>query len=256
MHPFPRFPKHEKREAEDEEKDEALGIHELTERDRRRQDATVRSDRRGVRQAHCHARRRAGAAPPRRTPSSSGRSGNCAAAADSRTSGRPGPRSAGRSRSFQSYEQLAQAREHCRGAVHPVRRAYEHVDVADPCLLETKCFTNAALYAIAIHRGGCVPARDENAEARGSCDAALIVENIPSQAATRSAAKQPLELELSPEPAGGVQAEALPCRARSGYSASRRRPRARRLRSTLRPPRVRLRTRNPWRRARRVFEGW
>jgi hypothetical protein len=39
------------------------------------------------------------------------------------------------------------------------------------------------------------------------------------------------------------------------YSASRRRPRARRLRNTLRPPGVRLRTRNPWRRARRVLEG-
>jgi hypothetical protein len=55
------------------------------------------------------------------------------------------------------------------------------------------------------------------------------------------------------EAPGCTEPEAFAAR---GYSPSRRRPRARRLRNTARPPRVPLRTRNPWRRARRVLEGW
>jgi hypothetical protein len=123
-------------------------------------------------------------------------------------------------------------------------------------LLQSECFTNAALYAIAFHRRSGVPARDEDAQPWRPRYATVEIENIPSRTAARSAAKQPLEVELSPEPAGGVQAKALLRAAGSRYSASRRRPRARRFRSTLRPPGVRLRTRKPWRRARRVFEGW
>jgi len=84
----------------------------------------------------------------------------------------------------------------------------------------------------------------------------LVIENVTSHTAAASATKQRLELDLSAEPPGGVQAEALLYRVCNGYRPSRRRPRARRLRNTLRPPTVRLRTRKPWRRARRVFEGW
>jgi len=65
--------------------------------------------------------------------------------------------------------------------------------------------------------------------------------------------QQILEVVFSPQAARRVQPEAL---ARRDYNPTRRRPRARRLRSTLRPPALRLRTRKPWRRARRVFEGW
>jgi hypothetical protein len=54
--------------------------------------------------------------------------------------------------------------------------------------------------------------------------------------------QQALELRLLPQPARAVQAEALAGR---DQSPRRRRPLARRLRSTLRPPAVRLRTRNP-----------
>jgi hypothetical protein len=59
-------------------------------------------------------------------------------------------------------------------------------------------------------------------------------------------------LRFLPQPAGCIEPEALAGR---GYNPRRRRPRARRLRSTARPPRVPLRARNPWRRARRVLEG-
>jgi hypothetical protein len=65
--------------------------------------------------------------------------------------------------------------------------------------------------------------------------------------------QQAFELRFFRQTPGRIQPEALAVR---GYSPSRRRPRARRLRSTARPPRVPLRARNPWRRARRVLEGW
>jgi hypothetical protein len=45
------------------------------------------------------------------------------------------------------------------------------------------------------------------------------------------------------------------CGAASAQTLNRARPLARRARSTPRPPRVRLRTRKPSERLRRVFEG-
>jgi hypothetical protein len=65
-------------------------------------------------------------------------------------------------------------------------------------------------------------------------------------------AQQAFELRLSRQSPGAVEPVAPAAR---GYNPRRRRPLARRLRSTARPPRVPLRTRKPWRRARRVFEG-
>jgi len=61
-----------------------------------------------------------------------------------------------------------------------------------------------------------------------------------------------LEFAGTPQATLGIQSETLAGR---GYNPRRRRPRARRLRNTLRPPGVLLRTRKPWRRARRVFDG-
>jgi hypothetical protein len=61
-----------------------------------------------------------------------------------------------------------------------------------------------------------------------------------------------LEFTAAPKATLCTQSEAL---VRRDYSPRRRRPLARLLRNTLRPPGVRLRTRKPWRRARRVFEG-
>ena len=80
-----------------------------------------------------------------------------------------------------------------------------------------------------------------------------VIEGVAADAAPGAVSQQAFELGLACQPTPGIQPEALAGR---GYSPRRRRPRARRLRSTLRPPAVRLRTRNPWRRARRVFEGW
>jgi hypothetical protein len=55
-------------------------------------------------------------------------------------------------------------------------------------------------------------------------------------------AQQVLEFGFLPQPPRRIQPEALGGR---GYSPRRRRPLARRLRNTLRPPGVRLRTRKP-----------
>ena len=121
-------------------------------------------------------------------------------------------------------------------------------------LLEPEGFANTALDSISLHGLGRMLARDENAQPGRTLGPALIVKDESSEIAARPAAKQPLEFELPPQPAGFTQAKAVLAAYR--YNASRRRPRARRLRNTLRPPLVRLRTRKPWRRARRVFEGW
>jgi hypothetical protein len=68
--------------------------------------------------------------------------------------------------------------------------------------------------------------------------------------------QQAFELAFAPQLARGVEPAELLGLRYNGYNPRRRRPRARRLRSTARPPRVRLRTKKPWRRARRVLDGW
>jgi hypothetical protein len=98
-----------------------------------------------------------------------------------------------------------------------------------------------------------VLSRHENAQPRRSRIASLQKKAVPGQVASRPLLQQAFEMRFLPQPASGIQPEALAAR---GYNPRRRRPLARRLRSTARPPRVPLRTRNPWRRARRVLEGW
>jgi hypothetical protein len=85
-------------------------------------------------------------------------------------------------------------------------------------------------------------ARHEQSEARRAAFPAVQVERVTLYALTRAVAQQALEISLAPQAPLRTKAEALGCR---GYNPRRRRPRARRLRSTARPPRVRLRTRNP-----------
>jgi hypothetical protein len=95
--------------------------------------------------------------------------------------------------------------------------------------------------------------RYQDAEPRTACIAPLKKEAVTGQIASHSLAQQAFELRFLPEPAAAVEPETFAAR---GYNPSRRRPLARRLRSTARPPRVPLRTRKPCRRARRVLEGW
>jgi len=123
-------------------------------------------------------------------------------------------------------------------------------------LFKSECFPNASLDAVPVGGSGGMLARNQDSEARRTGRTALEVERVPRRGAPLALAQQPLELSLPPQAAARIETESLSRRRYAVYSARRRRPRARRLRSTLRPPAVRLRTRNPWRRARRVFEGW
>jgi hypothetical protein len=98
-----------------------------------------------------------------------------------------------------------------------------------------------------------VLSRDQHAKTGAAGGAPRKIDGIALDAAPRALPQQVLEFGLLTQPARRIQPEALVGR---DYSPRRRRPLARRLRSTLRPPGVRLRTKKPWRRARRVFEGW
>ena len=99
-------------------------------------------------------------------------------------------------------------------------------------------------------------ARDQDAEPCSTGIAAPEIKSVACQAAPLAFAQQPLELGLAPQPARCIETESLLRGRYNDYNPSRCRPRARRLRKTARPPRVRLRTRKPWRRARRVLDGW
>jgi len=101
-----------------------------------------------------------------------------------------------------------------------------------------------------------MPARDQDSQPWRFSGRARDVKSVARYAAPLGFAQQPLELRPVLQPTRAIEPVTLARCRYSSYSPMRRRPRARRLRSTARPPRVRLRTRKPWRRARRVFDGW
>jgi hypothetical protein len=150
-------------------------------------------------------------------------------------------------------ENFAQSGNHLCRRLDPVRRSHQNVERTEALLLEAKGLADAAFDPIALDCARCVLARDHHSEPCRTGFAPRRIEGEPVEAAPRTVSQQCFELGFLPQPARGIQPEALAGR---DYSPRRRRPRARRLRSTLRPPTVRLRTRKPWRRARRVFEGW
>jgi hypothetical protein len=88
-------------------------------------------------------------------------------------------------------------------------------------------------------------ARYKYAEPRLSCGTVLDKKGIPLENTPLALPQQPFEFGSLPQPACGVQDETLLRCSYNGYNPRRRRPRARRLRKTLRPPRVLLRTINP-----------
>jgi hypothetical protein len=183
-------------------------------------------------------------------------SGKRAAGADSGTSGSHERQCAKRERSWRQFaQQRAHLIHHGRRGTAAVGRSHEELDAAQIFLLQPERLANTALEAVAIDRESGVLAGNENAQSRGARNGRSDKERVAVEAAPRALAKQALELRLLAQPARGIESETL-SRRYCGYSPMRRRPRARRRRSTSRPPRVRLRTRNPWRRARRVFDGW
>jgi hypothetical protein len=148
-------------------------------------------------------------------------------------------------------EQLPKAADHLGGSSAAVGRADQQVDRTKPVLLEAERFSNASFDVVSLGRGRGVLSCHQHSQPRRACGTPLEVQGVAGKVAPRPVAKQMLELRAPAQPASGVEPEAL---ARA-YSPRRRRPLERRLRSTARPPRVRLRTRKPWRLARRVFDG-
>ena len=139
-----------------------------------------------------------------------------------------------------------------RRSLDAVRRPYQQIHRAQRFLFQPESLANAALDAVTLGRQRGVLSRDHDSEPRAAGRAPLDEEGVTVQSGAPALAQQALEMRFVPQPAGGIQPETLAAR---GYSPRRLRPRARLLRSTARPPLVRLRTRNPWRRARRVLEG-
>jgi len=137
-----------------------------------------------------------------------------------------------------------------------IGRAHEQIEGAEVSLFKSEGFPDASLDAVAVGRSGGMLAGDQDSETRLTRTTPLEIKRITARRAPLPLAQQPLELSLAPQPAARIEAKSFKRRRYADYSARRRRPRARRLRSTLRPPGVRLRTRKPWRRARRVLEGW
>jgi len=112
-------------------------------------------------------------------------------------------------------------------------------------LLESEGFANASLEAVTLYCRRGMLARNEDPEPRLSCSTALDKKGIALKDTPLALTQQPLKLGFLPQPACGVQNETLLRCRYNGYNPRRRRPRARRLRNTLRPPRVLERTRNP-----------
>ncbi len=152
----------------------------------------------------------------------------------------------------QLREQTAQAGNHGCTGPRAVGRPDQDVEGTKIFLLKAKCLPNTTLDAISVRSAPGMLAGDEHAETRPPGVASPQVKGEALGAAARTLPQQLLELGFLPQPPACVQSETFAWR---GYRPRRRRPLARRLAITLRPPGVRLRTRKPWVRARRVLDG-
>jgi len=141
-------------------------------------------------------------------------------------------------------------------AAQAVGRPNQELEAPKVFLLESESFADTSLDAVTLDGSGGVPAGDQDPDARLTFGAAPNIKKVAAQAVPLAFTQQLLELRLAAQPAACIEPESLGRRRYNRYSPTRRRPRARRLRNTARPPRVRLRTRKPWRRARRVLDGW
>jgi len=112
-------------------------------------------------------------------------------------------------------------------------------------LFESEGFANTSFDAVTVYGSCSMLARDEDSEPRFSSGTALDKKGIALKNTALALTQQPLEFGSLPQLACGVQDETLLRCRYNGYNPIRRRPRARRARSTLRPPRVLERTRKP-----------
>lgn len=113
-------------------------------------------------------------------------------------------------RSFlERAEQVAQLRDHVGRAFDAVGRAHQQVERPEDLLLHAERLADAPLDSVAIDSVRGVLSRYQHAEAGAPGLAPLQIESVSSEAAPRALAKQPLKIRLPPQPAPGVEPEAL-----------------------------------------------
>jgi hypothetical protein len=160
------------------------------------------------------------------------------------------------------YEQLSQAGDHGAAGRCVVGWPNQQIDRAQFRPLEPERLADTALDRVALHCLRGMSSRDQKTQACRTFFAPSYVERVARDVAPHPLTEQPLEIALLSDPLLRAEPESRPTLAsghaarRDAYTARRLRPLARRARSTARPPRVPLRTRKPWRRVRRVFDGW
>lgn len=128
---------------------------------------------------------------------------------------------------------------------------HNEINTGKPLLAQPKSLAYEPLYPVTVDRPGSNLLADNYADSRP------VQCVCPRKHAEMATDRDRLPGERSQEldPPQQTRRTWQCRRTRGAQTLNRARPLARRARSTLRPPRVRIRTRNPWVRLRRVFEG-
>jgi len=135
------------------------------------------------------------------------------------------------------------------GNVSP-RQANQDVARSEPLLMSAKPLPQHALCATSVDRAREDTLRNDDTQP-GETDCVGLEHDAETGAFDRARSEQGNDIPV-PEPLRAAKAPAI---ARA-QTPNRARPLARRARSTARPPRVRIRTRNPCVRFLRTTEGW
>jgi hypothetical protein len=130
----------------------------------------------------------------------------------------------------------------------PLRHANQDIATSQLRLAASKPFSNHALDAIAVDRARQHPLGNDEAQPRDA-ERVCFEQHAETGALDGSPSGEQGNDIGGPESLPAGEAPVL------AQTARRARPFARRARSTARPPRVRIRTRNPWVRFLRITEG-
>src|SRR4029077_12389278 len=240
----PRFPEHQQRKGEHDEKKQALGIHgDFREPGRGRRGATDDSGRAASARASRRAPCRAARALRARTRSTTDGSGSAFPAWGSPNSGN---QRRGRTAACSpgSNETLFYFRQRGLGCSD----ADQDVAAAKARLMRPEQFPQPALHPVAIDRARKNALGNDQTEPRYAERMGPEGHAESGTSERRTAGEQRNDIG-SPETQPSTVAPA------DAQTPSRARPFARRARITARPPRVRMRTRNPWVRFLRTTEG-
>jgi len=237
-----------------------IGPRIFTAPDRSRQDDTDDTSRRAALRATVPAKRHGVRSLPSHSPSNSDRSGNSHQAAAAPRIGncaKPGAAAASRNSCGQQFFYEYRALRRSRVDFARRHRALDPDDYVvnlDGGSRSTQRFTEPPAQPIAVDGPRDCLAADHvaNPSRRAQSGRGDQLKEAPIDSAARS--KNRFECAGAAKAIVGAAADAR--RRETGQTESRARPLARRAASTLRPPTVCMRLRNPCFRARRSFEGW